>query len=75
MGINGIAKHGLSHVMGLKTNFGLRKPFSHLGISVLREKERARACGERRFMIFFPSNQEFERSRGRRMLGIEESND
>ena len=27
----------LSHVMGLKANFGLRKPFSHLGISVLRE--------------------------------------
>ena len=46
MGINGVAKHGLSHVMGLKTNFGLRKPFSHLSISVLREKERARACGE-----------------------------
>ena len=52
MGINGVAKHGLSHVMGLKTNFSLRKPFSHLGISVLREKERARACGERRFVIF-----------------------
>ena len=47
MGINGVAKHGISHVMGLNTNFGLRKPFSHLGISVLREKERARACGER----------------------------
>ena len=46
MGINGVAKHGLSHVMGLKTNFGLRKSFSHLGISVLREKERVRACGE-----------------------------
>ena len=52
MGINGVAKHGLSHVMGLKTNFGLRKPFSHLGISILREKERARACGERRLVIF-----------------------
>ena len=52
MGINGVAKHGLSHVMGLKTNFVLRKPFSHLGISVLREKERARACGERRLLIF-----------------------
>ena len=48
MGINGVAKHDLSHVMGLKTNFGLRKPFSHFGISVLREKVRARACGERR---------------------------
>ena len=45
MGINGVAKHGLSHVMGLKTNFGLRKPFSHLDISILGEKERARACG------------------------------
>ena len=52
MGINGVAKHGLSYVMGLKTNFGLRKPSSHLGISVLREKERARACGERRLVIF-----------------------
>ena len=52
MGINGVAKHGLSHVMGLKTNFGLRKPFSHLGISVLREKERARGCGESRLVIF-----------------------
>ena len=52
MDINGIAKHGLSHVMGLKTNFGLRKPFSHLGISVLREKERGRVCGERRLVIF-----------------------
>ena len=52
MGINGVAKHGLSHVMGLKINFGLRKPFSHLGISVLREKQRARACGERRLVIF-----------------------
>ena len=47
MGINGVAKHVLSHVMGLKSNFGLRKPFSHLGISFLKEKERARACGER----------------------------
>ena len=52
MGINGVAKHDLSHLMGLKTNFGLRKPFSHLGIFVLREKERARACAERRLMIF-----------------------
>ena len=52
MRINEIAKHCLSHVMGLETNFGLRNPFSHLGISVLREKERARACGERRLMIF-----------------------
>ena len=52
MGINGVAKHGLSHVMGLKTNFSLRKPFSQLGIFVLREKERARACGERRLVIF-----------------------
>ena len=52
MGINGVTKHGLSHVMGLKTNFGLRKPFSHLSISILREKERARACGERRLVIF-----------------------
>ena len=43
MGISGVAKHGLSHVMGLKTNFGLRKPFSHLGISVLKEKEKVRA--------------------------------
>ena len=42
MGINGVAKHGLGHVMELKTNFGLRKPFSHLGISILREKEKAR---------------------------------
>ena len=75
MGINVVAKHGLSHVMGLKTNFCLRKPFSHLGISVLREKEIARACEERRLVIFFPSNQEFERSRGRMMLGIEESKD
>ena len=38
--------------MGLKTNFGLRKPFSHLGISVLREKKRARACGEKILVIF-----------------------
>ena len=52
MGINGVAKHDLSHVMGLKTNFGLRNPFSHLGISILRGKERARACGEKRFVIF-----------------------
>ena len=52
MGINGVAKYGLSHVMGLKNNSGLRKPFSHLGISVLREKEIARACGERRLVIF-----------------------
>ena len=52
MGINGVAIHGLRHAMGLKTNFGLRKPFSHLGISVLREKERARAYGERRLVIF-----------------------
>ena len=52
MGINGVAKHGLSHVIGLKTNFGLRKPFSNLGISILREKERARACGQRRLGIF-----------------------
>ena len=52
MRINGVAKHGLSHVMGLKTNFGLRKPFSHLGIFVLREIERARACGEMRLVIF-----------------------
>ena len=51
MGINGVAKCGLTHIMGLKTNFGLRKPFSHLGISVLREKERSKACGERRLMI------------------------
>ena len=51
MGINGAAKHGLSHVMGLKTNFVLRKPFSHLGISILREKERARAFGERRLVL------------------------
>ena len=74
MRINGVAKHGLSHVMGLKTNFGLRKPFSHLGISVLREKE---SYGLWRKVIgdFSPSNQEFERLRGRRMLGIEESKD
>ena len=52
MGINGLAKHGLSHVMGLKTNFCLRKTFSHLGIFVLREKERAGAYGERRLVIF-----------------------
>ena len=52
MGINGVAKHGLSHVMGLKTNFGLRKPFSHLSIFVWREKERSRACGEKRWVIF-----------------------
>ena len=52
MGINGVAKHGLSHVMGLKTNFGLRNPFSHLGISVFREKERTRGCGERILVIF-----------------------
>ena len=52
MGINGVVKHGLCHVMGLNTNFGLRKPFSHLSISVLREKERARACRERILMIF-----------------------
>ena len=52
MRINRVANHGFSHVMGLKTNFGLKKPFSHLGISVLREKERARACGERRLVIF-----------------------
>ena len=52
MGINGVAKLGLSHVMRLKTNFGLRKPFSHLGISVLRKKERAKACGERILVIF-----------------------
>ena len=52
MGINGVAKQGLSHVMGLKTNFGLRKLFSHLGISVLREKERVTACGERILVIF-----------------------
>ena len=52
MGINGVAKHGLSHVMGLETNFCLRKSFSHLGISILREKERVRACGERRLVIF-----------------------
>ena len=52
MGINGVVKHGLSHVMGLKTNYGLRKPFSHLGISVLREKEKAGACGERKLVIF-----------------------
>ena len=38
--------------MGLKTNFGLRKPFSHSGISILREKKRARACGEMRLVIF-----------------------
>ena len=37
---------------GLKTNFGLRKPFSHLGISILREKERSRACGERILVVF-----------------------
>ena len=59
--------------MGLKTNFGLRKPFSHLGISILKEKERARACGEKRLAIFSSSNLEFERSRGRRMLVIGES--
>ena len=52
MRINGVAKHDLSHVMGLKTNFGLRKPFSHLGVSILREKERAKACGERKLVIF-----------------------
>ena len=52
MGIKGVVKHSLSHVMGLKTNFGLRNPFSHLGIFVLREKERVRACGERRLVIF-----------------------
>ena len=52
MRINGVAKHGLSHVMGLKTNFGLRKPFSHLDISLLREKERARSYGERRLVLF-----------------------
>ena len=52
MGINGVAKHALSRVMGLKTNFGLRKPFSHLGISVLRKKERSKACRERRLVIF-----------------------
>ena len=52
MGLNGVAKHGLSHVMRLNTNFGLRKPFSHLGISILREKERAMACGERILVIF-----------------------
>ena len=52
MGINGVAKHDLSHVMELKTNFGLRKLFSHLGILVLREKERVRACGEWRLVIF-----------------------
>ena len=52
MRINGVTKHGLSHVMGLKTNFGIRKPFSHFGISVLREKERVRACGEKRLVIF-----------------------
>ena len=52
MGINGVAKHGLSHVMGLTTNFGLRKPFSHLSISILRDKERVRACGEKRLVIF-----------------------
>ena len=38
--------------MGLKTNFDLRKPFSHLGISVLSENERVRACGDRRLVIF-----------------------
>ena len=75
MGINGVAKHALSHVMGLKTNFGLRKPFSHLGISIWREKERARACGEKDIGDFSPSNQDFKRSRGRRMFGIEESKD
>ena len=52
MGINGVAKHSLSHVIGLKTNFGLRKSFSHLGISVLRDTERVRACGERILVIF-----------------------
>ena len=52
MGINGVARHGLSHVMGINTNFGLRKPFSHLGFSFFREKERARVCGERRLVIF-----------------------
>ena len=74
MGINGVAKHGLSHVMGLKTNFGLKKPFSHLGISVLREK-RELGLVEKGIDHFSPSNQEFERSRGRRMLGVEESKD
>ena len=52
MGINGVAKHDLSHVMGLNTNFGLRKPSSHLGISILREKERAKTCGEIILVIF-----------------------
>ena len=52
MRIIGVAKHGLSHVMRLKNNFGLRKPFSHLGISILREKERVRACREKRFVFF-----------------------
>ena len=52
MGIDGVAKHSLSHVMGLKTIFGLRKSFSHMGIFVLGEKERGRACGERRLVIF-----------------------
>ena len=52
MVINGVAKQGLSLVMGLKTNFCLRKPFSYFGISVLRENERARACGEMRMVIF-----------------------
>ena len=51
MRINGVAKHCLSHVMGLKTNFGLRKPFSHLSLSVLREKSRVGACGERRLVL------------------------
>ena len=52
MGINGVAKHGLSHVIGLKTNFGLRKPFSHLGIFLLREKERARAVEKGDWLFF-----------------------
>ena len=59
MGINGVAKHGLSHVMGLKTNFGLRKSFSYLGISVLREKERVRAFGEKILVIFLQVTKSF----------------
>ena len=72
MGINGVAIHGFSHVMGLKTNFGLRKPFLHLGISVLREKERARAFGERGLMIFLQVTKSL---RDREEEGIEESKD
>ena len=70
MGINGVAKNGLSHVMGLKTNFGLRKPFSHFRFE--RERE-SYGLWRKEIGYFSLSNQEFKRSRGRRMLGIEES--